>query len=250
VGKTAYRQEIADGVGRCHLARGELDEARRRLVGARAAWFTHSLRPLLDLWDGRWDEVQTLAADVLTTSRRTGNRWDEWAGHLFAGRVRYLRGELEPAAQYLEQGLAIVVDGGAAFFELWVRPDLARALAEGENAAAARVQVERCLELVGGGEDWRARAGHVALAEAIVLAFEDRLDEADAAFDRARASFQRYRLPLDEADLLHCWGRALARAGAGPAAAEKLDAALAILRRHGAGSPWIERVIADHDARR
>jgi DNA-binding SARP family transcriptional activator/tetratricopeptide (TPR) repeat protein len=250
VGKTAYRQEIADGVGRCHLARGELDEARRLLADARAAWFTHSLRPLLDLWDGRWDEVQTLTADVLTTSRSTGNRWDEWAGHHFAGRVRYLRGELEPAVQSLEQGLAIVIDGGAAFFELWVRPDLARALAEGKNAAAARVQVERCLELVGGGEDWRARAGHVALAEAIVLAYEDRLDEADAVFDRAQASFQRYRLPLDEADLLQCWGRALARAGAAPAAAEKLDAALAILRRHGAGSPWIERVIADHDAHR
>jgi tetratricopeptide (TPR) repeat protein len=248
VGKTAYRQEIADGVGRCHLARGELNEARRLLGDAKAAWFTNSLRPLLDLWDGRWDELQALAADVLATSRRTGNRWDEWAAHYFAGRVRYLRGQLGPAVNSLEDGLAIVVDGGAAYFELWARPDLARALAQNGSLAGARVQADRCLELAGNGEDWRATAGRVALAEAVVLAAEDRLDEADDAFGRARATFQRYRVPLDEADVLHGWGRSLARAGVGSAAREKLDEALDILRRHGAGSAWLERVRADRKA--
>jgi DNA-binding SARP family transcriptional activator/tetratricopeptide (TPR) repeat protein len=237
VGKTTYRREIADGVGRCHLARGEVEDARRMLADARAAWFTHALRPLLDLWDGRWEEVGALAADVLATSRRTGNRWDEWAAHHFAGRVRYLRGELEPAVRAFEDGLALVVDGGAAYFELWVRPDLACAHAEAGNAAAARDQLERCLALVGTGEDWRARAGHVALAEAVVLACEGRLDEADAAFARARASFERYRLPGAQAELLHAWGRTVGDAA-------KLEEAADILRRHGAGSPWLERVSA------
>jgi DNA-binding SARP family transcriptional activator len=248
LGKTAYRQEIADGVGRCHLARGELGEARRLLADANAAWLTHSLRPLLDLWEGRWDEVVALAADVLAASRRTGNRWDEWAAHHFAGRVHHLRGELEPAAKSMEDGLAIVVDGGARYFELWVRPDLARAYAESGSASAARVQVERCLELVRNGEDWRARAGHVALAEGVVLALEDRFDEADTAFAHAQAVFQRYRLPLDGAGVRHEWGRALARAGGRSAALEKLDEALDILRRHEAGPLWLERVIADRVA--
>jgi DNA-binding SARP family transcriptional activator/tetratricopeptide (TPR) repeat protein len=247
VGKTAYRQEIADGVGRCHLARGELDDARRLVADANAAWFTHSLRPLLDLWNGRWDELDTLVATVLATSRRTGNRWDEWAAHYFAGRVRFLRGEVEPALKSLEDGLAIVVHGGAAYFELWVRPDLARACAEGGNLATARDHLERCAELTGNGDDWRARVGHVALAEAVLLAFEDRLDEANVAFNRARASFQRYRLPADEAAVLHEWGRALARAGERAAAAEKLDEAFEILRRYGAGPPWLERVARDRD---
>jgi DNA-binding SARP family transcriptional activator len=245
VGKTAYRQEIADGVGRCHLARGEVDDARRLLADARAAWFTHSLRPLLDLWDGRWDEADALAAAVLATSRRTGNRWDEWAAHYFAGRVRFLRGELDPALAALEDGLAIVVEGGAATFELWVRPDLARACAQGGSPAAARAHLERCAELVSNGEDWRARAGHVELAEAVVLAREDRLDEANGAFGRARACFQRYRLVADEADVMHEWGRALGRGGDGGAAAAKLDEALEILRSRGAGPPWLERVTAD-----
>ena len=247
VGKTAYRQEIADGVGRCHLARGELDDARRLLADANAAWFTHSLTPLLDLWDGRWDDLDGLAAEVLATSRRTGNRWDEWAAHYFAGRVRFLRGELEPALTSFQDGLALVVDGGAAYFELWVRPHLARACAEGGSLAARRAHLERCAELVGNGEDWRARVGHVALAEAVVLASENHLDEADVAFSRAHASFQRYRLPGDEADVLHEWGRALGRAGEGAAAAEKLEEALEILRRHDAGPPWVERVAADRN---
>ncbi len=248
VGKTAFRQEIADSVGRCHLARGELGEARRLLGDAKATWLTNSLRPLLDLWDGRWDELQALAAEVLATSRRTGNRWDEWAAHHFAGRVHYLRGELGPAVNSLDDGLAIVVDGHAAYFELWVRPDLARALAQSGNSAAARAHVERCLELAGNGEDWRGTAGRVALAEAVVLAAEDRFDEADAAFGRAQATLERYRLPLDEGDVLHEWGRSIARAGAGSAAREKLDEALDILRRHGAGSAWLERVSADRKA--
>ncbi|HEY6693978.1 MAG TPA: AAA family ATPase [Solirubrobacteraceae bacterium] len=245
VGKTAYRQEIADGVGRCHASRGELADARRLLPDARAAWFTHSLKPLLDLWDGRWREVDSLAADVLETSRRTGNRWDEWAAHHFAGRVRYMRGELAPAVNSLEDGLAIVIAGGARYFELWARPDLARALAEGGNPTAARGHVEQCLEIANAGEDWRGLAGRVALAEAVVLAVEGRLDEADAAFSRAREAFRRYRLAGDEADALHAWGRTLGLAGERPAATEKLDEALTILRRHGAGPPWLERVGAD-----
>jgi hypothetical protein len=90
----------------------------------------------------------------------------------------------------------------------------------------------------------------VALAEAVVLTFEARVDEADAAFGRAQDVFGRYRLPCDEADALHAWGRALALARDRPAATEKLDEALTILRRLGAGPPWLERVDADRRALR
>ena len=53
VGSTAYRRQIADGIGRCHISRGEVEAARRLAPDARPTWFTHSLTPLLDLWDGR-----------------------------------------------------------------------------------------------------------------------------------------------------------------------------------------------------
>jgi hypothetical protein len=59
---------------------------------------------------------------------------------------------------------------------------------------------------------------------------------------RSRAlSVGPYRLRADEADALHQWARVLARAGARDLAAEKLDRALEIYRRHGAGDAWLER---------
>jgi DNA-binding SARP family transcriptional activator/tetratricopeptide (TPR) repeat protein len=245
VGKTAYRQETADGLGRCHASRGEMAEARRLLSDARPAWITHSLGPLVDLWDGRSDEVAALAERVLATSRRTGNRWDEWASHHLAARVHQLRGELEPAAERLERARAIVVDGGAVYFELWVLPDLARVCAESGRREEARGHVERCREIVRGGEDWRGRAGLAELAEAVVLAHEGRIDEASTVFARAHGRLERYRLRADEADALHQWGRALTRVGATAEAAERLHRALEIYRRRGAGAPWLRAVEAD-----
>jgi len=248
VGKNAYRQQIADGVGRCHASRGETTEARRLLSDAKPTWITHSLKPLLDLWEGRWEQVESLAERVLETSRRTGNRWDEWASYHLAARVRYLRGELEPAGELLEQALSIVVDGGARYFELWVRPDLARVRAESGRLDEARAHVDRCREIMSGGEDWRGKAGHAALAEAVVLALEDRIDEAHAGFGSAHETLERHRLRGDQADALHQWGRALARVGADSAATEKLERALEIYRRHSAGHPWLSRVEADRSA--
>ena len=158
----------------------------RREAGAGSR---HSLEPLLDLWDGRWDEVEALAAR--RSSRRAaapGNRWDEWASHHLAARVRYLRGDLDGAPRSCwSRRSPIVVDGGARYFELWVRPDLARVCApSAAGSSEARAHADRCREIVGGGEDWRGRAGHVALAEAVVLACEDRMDEADARVRPAR----------------------------------------------------------------
>jgi tetratricopeptide (TPR) repeat protein len=129
--------------------------------------------------------------------------------------------------------------------EMWVRPDLARILAEPDGSTSRAGTFERYREILGGGEEWRGRAGHTTPAEAVVLSCEERMDEADAAFARAHDTLERHRLREDEADALRQWGRALARAGADSAAAEKLDQALEIYRRHDAGSPWLKRVRAD-----
>jgi DNA-binding SARP family transcriptional activator/tetratricopeptide (TPR) repeat protein len=230
---TAYRRETADGIGRCHASRGEMDAARRLLSDARPAWVTHSLEPLLGLWDGDWDVIERLALRVLDTSRRNGNRWDEWASQHLAGRVAYLRGR--PADELLEAALEIVSDGGADYFAMWVLPDLARVRAEARRVEEARSAVERCREIVARGEDWRGRGGVAMVAEAVVLAAEDRPDEAEACFAAAHAILERYGLVAERAECLHEWGRATG-------SDERLEQALELYRRHGAGTPWIERV--------
>jgi DNA-binding SARP family transcriptional activator/tetratricopeptide (TPR) repeat protein len=244
VGRTSYRKEAADAIGRCHILRGETEEARRLLSDARPAWITHSLKPLVDLWDGRWDEALSLANQVLETSRRNGNRWDEWASQHLAARVLRLDGDTARAAESLERALTIVTEGGAVCWELWVRLEYARVEADRGRLGEARAHADRCLEIVTNGEDWRGRAGQAHLADAVVLALEDEMDEAAAAFTRALESLERYRLLPDSADALHQWGRALTRAGATTEATEKLDQALAIYRDRDAGAAWVERVEA------
>lgn len=54
---------------------------------------------------------------------------------------------------------------------------------------------------------------------------------------------RRYTMPWEEAGTRHLWGRALLEADDRTRAVEKLDASLDIYRRHGAGSPWLERVL-------
>ena len=141
---TDYHRETADGIGRCHASRGEMEAARRLLSDARPAWVTHSLEPLLRLWDGDWDAIEALAQRVIDTSRRNGNRWDEWASFHLAARVAFLRGEHERAGELLEGALEIVTDGGADYFAMWVLPG-PRARARGDRPHRGRARAGRAL---------------------------------------------------------------------------------------------------------
>jgi tetratricopeptide (TPR) repeat protein len=69
------------------------------------------------------------------------------------------------------------------------------------------------------------------------------VDTAREHYTRALEVFRRYRAPLEEAETLYSWGRTLIAAGERAAALEKLDGALEIYRRIGAGSAWLERVL-------
>jgi len=240
---TGYAGDRADGIGRCYISRGDLVGARRHMPEARAAWISHSVRPLVYLWEGRWDEALALARRGLATSRTSANRWDEWSAQHLIGHVLRLRGELEPAVEALEQARRIVHEGGARYFETWVLPDLARALAELGRIDEARIHVERCREILDGGEDWRGRRATAGVAEAVLLSFEDRPDEADACFESSLQTARRFGLIPDEADALHQRGLALLRAG-DRAGAEMAEAAAEIYARHDAGRPWLETVAA------
>jgi tetratricopeptide (TPR) repeat protein len=193
---------------------------------------------VLQLWEGDLEAAEALALRTLGTSRRTGNRWDEWASGRLIARVSGLRGRWDAAIQRLQEALGIVVEGGATFFELEVRGDLAEALAEAGRVGEARKHADRCLEVLAQGEDWRGRAGVIAAADAIVLAHEGRRQEAQEAFARGREVLRRHGLALELGELLHHWGRLLAEP-------ERLDEAAELHRRHGAGRFWLERVAAD-----
>ena len=92
-------------------------------------------------------------------------------------------------------------------------------------------------------------AGKVSLAEAVVAAAEGKYEEAEAQFEKSIQIFRRYHVPFEEAEALHYQGRALSASGELAQANEKLDAAIEIYRRCGAGERWVERVEADKPPR-
>jgi tetratricopeptide (TPR) repeat protein len=79
----------------------------------------------------------------------------------------------------------------------------------------------------------------------VVAAAQGEYTAAEAHFEKAIATYQRYCLPWEEANTLQYWGRALLAAGERARAIEKFDAAIEIYRSHGAGTRFIEYVMVD-----
>jgi class 3 adenylate cyclase len=109
-------------------------------------------------------------------------------------------------------------------------------------------EAEPCLafmrETLAGGDDWRGLVGSLALAEGAIAGARGELATAEEKLGQACEIFKRFGVPFHESEALYNWGHALIEAGQRGRALEKLDAALAILRRIGAGSAWLERVLA------
>jgi tetratricopeptide (TPR) repeat protein len=114
-----------------------------------------------------------------------------------------------------------------------------------EVSVNARLHLERCCQIVGAGENWFGIAGSVERAEAVVAAAQREYSAAEAHFEKASMAFQRYCLPWEEADTLQYWGRSLLAAGERARAIEKFNAAIEIYCSRGAGTRFIEYVIAD-----
>ena len=149
------------------------------------------------------------------------------------------------AVQVLQGALEISVNGGDILHELDTRSTLATMAADAGDALQALPHLQRCREIVGAGENWFGLAGGVERAEAVVAAAQGEYAVAETHFQKAIATFQRYSLPWEEADTFQYWGRALLAAGEHARAIEKFDAAVEIYRSRGAGTSFIEFVMAD-----
>jgi tetratricopeptide (TPR) repeat protein len=144
-------------------------------------------------------------------------------------------GQYSAAETLLLENLAMVTKGPQVIFEMHGRPELALIYADTGRPVQAHPHLARCREVITGAEDWRGLAGHIARAEAAIAAAESHLENAQALFAKAVGIHRRYQVPFDEAETLHYWGRALLAAGDYSAALEKMDAAMKLYLRHGAG---------------
>lgn len=243
------RQALVSGVICARACSGNLIEAQRLVSEAGSMMFELDAamfwQPLLAFWSGDWEQAETLWAQARDRHVRTGNRYCQSQFDCWLARVRFVRGNSTGAEAMLQDALAIGIESPLVAAELRARSLLAGLAVEADCPQDAQAHLDRCREILAEREDWRGLAGRVALAEAAAAAADGRSHEAVRYFEQALFTFRSYGLPWDEAETLHRWGRALLVNGDHAAALAKLDAAIAVYRGHGAGEPWIERVLLD-----
>jgi class 3 adenylate cyclase len=249
--RSAFRRKILQYlmVGTC-IDVGELAKARSYLADLNAQNkpelpdYQGHLAQLLFI-EGEWE----LACKTLTAwsecSRASGSRREDLNSAAALARLHMLTRERALALQFLQKALDISVEGGDILSELTTRSQLATIAADAGDPAEALPHLERCRQIVGAGENWRGLAGGVERAEAVLAAARGQFSGADGHFERAIANFQQYCRPWEEADTLQYWGRALLAANERTRAIEKFDAAIQIYRSRGAGTRFIEYVLAD-----
>jgi class 3 adenylate cyclase/predicted Ser/Thr protein kinase len=208
-----------------------------RSMGGVSEWFA--------ICDGDWRGAEEAIERKRAAALRAGQAGMAINFAHQVGFVKRLQGDADGAERDLAMVAAEAERRGRPGTETSIRIELALLLLEGERPEAARAQLARLRELAASEEDLCALAGRVAAIEAILAAQEGRSADAAAGIAEVRAVFEAYPSPWAEADVLHLHGRALLRAGDRAGAVEHLDRALAIYRRIGAGTPWLERVLVD-----
>jgi class 3 adenylate cyclase len=236
----AQRNMTASCAATAEALMGNLDAARKANRGVGFGEFGNTeLAVLLE----DWDVAEPMLQKLLDHWEARGVRSQIGVQTEALGRVRYYRGNLDGAIETFSYGAMQATEQGFAGYELYNRLDLALVLGERGKADDAEPHAARCREILSNGEDWRGRAGHLMQVEAVIAAAAGRPADAQAHFEAALEAFRRYEVPWREADTLISWGTALLRAGDRGEALEKLDAAIAIYRRIGASSQWLERVL-------
>jgi tetratricopeptide (TPR) repeat protein len=189
---------------------------------------------------GRWEDAERYWRQTNERSRHAGGR-DEVNGYP-ACRAWVLRilGKYNEAEAFLTEALSICGKEPLHWVEMWARPELALLFAETGRAQQSEQHLSRCREIMAAGENWRSLAGSAIFAEAVTAAADARLDEAELSFHQAVAAFHLSD-PLREAETLYSRGRVLNTAGEAARGVQKIDAAIDIYRRSGAGERWIER---------
>jgi predicted ATPase len=223
-----------------YLLMGELLEARRLLNQTEPGYF---VRAYFALFEGDWEQADSIWTGLLNFCANAGARPEAFTWFRHSVWARRLLRNYSAAEDMLVRGLELCSRETLPIVEMQLRPELVMLNADTGRDADSNSQLVRCREIMSEDQDWLGLAGMVWRAEAIVASAEGRHDEAQAQFQKAIETFQRYRLPWEEAETLLYCGRVLSSAG-DSRANQKFDAAIEIYRRHGGGQRWIDRVEA------
>jgi tetratricopeptide (TPR) repeat protein len=234
-------------VGRASFQLGDLRESHRHIMELEQSVRDEYLTEQFSAFEHcDWERLRLIReADLEQARRACGRSQEQPYSHSLAACLREL-GEHASAEEILQLELGRYGEEESQLQnEMLIRPELVLNYVAMGNLEAARAHILRCAEIVSAGEDWRGLAGHYHRAVAVWAAAEGDANAGEYDFAAAVNAFRRMSLAWHEADTLQFWGRALTSADRPEAAVEKLDAAIEIYRRIGAGERWIERVLGD-----
>jgi class 3 adenylate cyclase/tetratricopeptide (TPR) repeat protein len=191
---------------------------------------------------GNWRRTAELGREAVTHRIDAANRLEVAAtSHTLAWTLR-LQNRLPEAEAVLRDCLPYTT-GMLLAAELMERPEIAVACVRTGRIGEARAEVDRCREIIGNGEDWKGRAGWVDWAAGVLAAADDP-SAAAAYFAHAADTLGRHECVIEQAEVLYWWGLTLVETGDATDGNNRLDAAIEIYRRAGAGQPFIDRALA------
>jgi tetratricopeptide (TPR) repeat protein len=235
-----YRPLLLELLGEALARAGDLAGARRLSAGTAQAQILAGLL----FYEGRWDEAEAYIKDQAPKLRDCGDTASlAWCLNILANTFRVC-GRPDEARAVFEEYFSTAAGESQPGYEFLIRPVSVMTRVEMGQVAAAEHELVRCREIMASGEDWRGLAGVAVLAEALVAVAGGRFQNAEAQFEKAAEIFRRYQVPFEEAEALYYHARALNAAGQHDRANQKLDAAIGIYRRCGAGEQWLKRAEA------
>ncbi len=249
---------IDDRLVKRYLLAGKIAQAREIFLKTKAfiedhgrdftfeSTLTDSSLALFCRVEGDWQGASDRLAQSVRIFRTQENPHS--AAHCLCaqGRAERFRGDLARAKALQREALELAPHD--PHLELQIRPQLASLHAEMNQPDEAETVLARCREILSAGEDWRGITGNVFRAGAMIAVARGDMKSAEIEFNRAIEIFVQYQLPLEQAETLYYWGRALAKTPESRSASEKFDQAIEIYRRMGAGQPWIDRIEAERVA--
>ena len=178
------------------------------------------VRSYLDWFAGEWDRGSQRLEAGIEARRSIGDRTSVTFLSFALTRFRVVQQDFAGAEALLREAIELYPD-------LPCRSELSLVYADLERWEEAAREVELCVELLKTDDDWRGRAGQVALAQGVVAGQREGVEAAAAHFEQALETFRSYQLPWQEADAQRRWADALERAAESDAAEEKRRAARA-----------------------
>jgi tetratricopeptide (TPR) repeat protein len=217
------------------LARHHLKSGPRMLLEGQIAFYA-----------GEWDRAEEILTRGAECMRQAGARAILCEFLFWLSRVMRERGQHVGAEALLREGSEIARSADAQLFAMHFLPELASLHIAMGHADVAAPHLERCREIVAGGEEWFGLTGLLALSEGQFAASQGDLESAMNHLSRAEEIFRKYSLPWELARTLEVSAKVCAQSDP-QIAIEKIEAALLVYRNGLAGQPWIDSRLATRD---